>query len=501
LTISVGRFDFKIFSIRRKRKKLESNRLYHEIWRRTINIMSKEKQHSNDLLRKWLRVDISEKERKALRKQGEDDPFLMDAMDGFQETKGIQSKHLDDTRDRLRKRYTQKSESRGVFYITRIAAALAFIAAGMWVVSYLNDNMEGSIAEHVQETPAVLEAPKSLEKEEVSISEDIEEVYVDESYSEFEIVVNNQGTVPASDIKVEEYKYADLKNETSRKKKNTPTTDIPKTKTTTTETPSYDIVEAAPIPEYREPVSGASIAEPEVMMSDATPPIEDSVVYSIDGIKIANSKVTEASKAEASRAKSQSKTMEAATIAITVITGTIVDENGEGLIGASIVEEGTDNGTVTDIDGNFELEISDLNSELMVSYTGFNTQTVGTQNFLGNNNTIALNSEDMTLDEVVVTGYGSADSRTEIPYARNSSLKKYIKDNLQYPEEAKTNKIEGKVVLEFTVNASGRPENITVKKSLGYGCDEEAIRLIENAPAWETNTSGTKAKHTVKFKM
>ena len=107
--------------------------------------MSKEKQHSNDLLRKWLRIDISEKEKNALRKQGADDPFLMDAMDGFNETKGIQSKHFDATRERLRKRYTQKSESRGVFYITRIAAAIAFIAAGLWVVSYLNDNMGGCL--------------------------------------------------------------------------------------------------------------------------------------------------------------------------------------------------------------------------------------------------------------------------------------------------------------------------------------------------------------------
>lgn len=86
------------------------------------------------------------------------------------------------------------------------------------------------------------------------------------------------------------------------------------------------------------------------------------------------------------------------------ITGTVVDENGEPVIGANVVEKGTVNGTITDIDGKFTMEVSE-NAVLMVSYIGFNAQDIeiGTKSSLA----IKLREDTQALDEVVVVGYGT----------------------------------------------------------------------------------------------
>ena len=58
------------------------------------------------------------------------------------------------------------------------------------------------------------------------------------------------------------------------------------------------------------------------------------------------------------------------------VSGQVVDDQGEVLIGVNIVEEGTSNGTVTDFDGNYQITVSSSGSELTFSYTGYNTSTV-----------------------------------------------------------------------------------------------------------------------------
>lgn len=82
----------------------------------------------------------------------------------------------------------------------------------------------------------------------------------------------------------------------------------------------------------------------------------------------------------------------------------VKDADGEALIGASVVVKGTSIGTVTDMDGNFILEVPQ-NGTLVVSYIGFLTQEVKVNG--KNNINITLKEDSQTLDEVVVIGYGA----------------------------------------------------------------------------------------------
>lgn len=84
------------------------------------------------------------------------------------------------------------------------------------------------------------------------------------------------------------------------------------------------------------------------------------------------------------------------------ITGTVVDSEGP-IIGASIMEQGTTNGTVTDLDGNFTLNVKP-GATLEISYIGYEKQIVKVGN--QNNLQITMRSSDATLNEVVVVGYG-----------------------------------------------------------------------------------------------
>ncbi|MBK6545075.1 MAG: energy transducer TonB [Saprospiraceae bacterium] len=61
----------------------------------------------------------------------------------------------------------------------------------------------------------------------------------------------------------------------------------------------------------------------------------------------------------------------------------------------------------------------------------------------------------------------------------------YLSKNIRYPQIARDNHIEGKVILEFIIDKYGMPHSINILKGIGGGCDEEIIRVIQNMPRWK----------------
>ena len=66
----------------------------------------------------------------------------------------------------------------------------------------------------------------------------------------------------------------------------------------------------------------------------------------------------------------------------------------------------------------------------------------------------------------------------------NAALISFITTNLQYPESARENGVEGEVVVSFKVDLTGKIQNVKIIKSLGYGCDQEVERVITLMPKW-----------------
>lgn len=66
----------------------------------------------------------------------------------------------------------------------------------------------------------------------------------------------------------------------------------------------------------------------------------------------------------------------------------------------------------------------------------------------------------------------------------DAALFKFLSENIQYPSSAIKNKIQGKVIVQFTVDNEGQIRNITVVKPLSTDCDNEAIRIVKKFPKW-----------------
>ena len=79
------------------------------------------------------------------------------------------------------------------------------------------------------------------------------------------------------------------------------------------------------------------------------------------------------------------------------------------------------------------------------------------------------------------------------------ALKKFVKQTLQYPKEALLHRVGGSVYLKYEVTERGKVHNISVVNGLGYGCDEEAIRIISLLKYSQVKNRGMKVN--TKFKL
>jgi TonB-linked SusC/RagA family outer membrane protein len=132
------------------------------------------------------------------------------------------------------------------------------------------------------------------------------------------------------------------------------------------------------------------------------------------------------------------------------IKGKVTDTNQEPLIGATILVQGTEQGTITDINGNFQLK-TDPKATLIISYTGFSWKIIDVGNQTVWN--IMLEPEDLKLDEVVVIGYGSQ-RKSQITGAISSLKGKDIQDQ---PVSNLANSMQGRVAGLNVMSASGTP--------------------------------------------
>jgi TonB family protein len=172
-----------------------------------------------------------------------------------------------------------------------------------------------------------------------------------------------------------------------------------------------------------------------------------------------------------------------------VVRGKVVSaEDGSELPGVNVLIKGTNKGTVTNATGNFEIALPQGSEALVFSFIGLTSQEVAIANDEVN---VKMDSDVTQLSEMVVTGYGADENlnKTHLlemaePLGGRKAFKKYLEDQLQYPNQALANEVEGKVTVQFTVLPNGQLSDFKVLKGLGYGCDEEVIRLIKEGPAW-----------------
>lgn len=169
------------------------------------------------------------------------------------------------------------------------------------------------------------------------------------------------------------------------------------------------------------------------------------------------------------------------------VKGTVTDDGGEPLIGASILVKGTSSGTVTDIDGSYALTVPEGGNTLLVSYTGYETREVA----IGTSDMIDITlSEGIALDEVVVTALGVTRNARETVYANQTVG---ADDLLSVTNKNTLEALRGKtagVRLSTGSGSVGASTRIVLRGESSLTGNNNALIVIDGIPIDNQSTAG-----------
>ena len=159
------------------------------------------------------------------------------------------------------------------------------------------------------------------------------------------------------------------------------------------------------------------------------------------------------------------------------VTGVVKDEKGEPVIGANVVEKGTTNGIITDIDGNFELNVVS-SSVLEISYIGYISQEIK----VGNDDQfrIRLVEDTQNLDEVVVVGYGMSRKRDIVSAMANVKGKTFSSASTSNVQDILQGKVAGLDIRTSRFPGDNQSINIRGARSLNAG--NSPLVIVDGVP-------------------
>lgn len=161
------------------------------------------------------------------------------------------------------------------------------------------------------------------------------------------------------------------------------------------------------------------------------------------------------------------------------VTGKIIDDTGEPLIGVSVLVKGTTMGTITDFAGNYSLEVPSGKHILVISYIGYKTQdvTLGKSNQLN----IKMEADTQALDEVVVVGYGVMKKRDVTGAVSSMKNKDVVIAPTNNVMEALSGKIAGMDIMK-TSGQVGEDVEILLRGSRSIYGDNTPLFIIDGIP-------------------
>lgn len=161
------------------------------------------------------------------------------------------------------------------------------------------------------------------------------------------------------------------------------------------------------------------------------------------------------------------------------VTGTVTSgDDGEPIIGATILVKGTSIGTITDLDGNFSLDVPEKNKILQISYVGMTMQEVAVKSHV----TVVLQSDVKHLEEVVVTAMGLNREKKSLGYAiQEVKADELTKAGGASLTSSLTGKVAGVQINQFggTVGASSR---ISVRGNSSLANDQQPLIVVDGIP-------------------
>jgi TonB family protein len=380
-------------------------------------------------IKKYLNGELDARAMHKFERQAQADPFLRDALEGYELSGADHNKNLDELASRLKDRIAKKERRIIPFrFIATAASILLFLFAG--ILWYLNRPTEQE-----KQVVKVKLAPEIKKTK-------IDTLLITEKKTEIATLTKKAPprTIIAHDDAVQQNNIAQ----------------------NTSSSPNADINIDAPVGNSDAKVTEMEPNKPQDSLNSrrTAKDYNNNLSGRIAGIGVNN-----------------------------IIKGIVKDEMNHPIPGATVMIKGTNKTTVTDVNGKFVLPDVSSYSTLNIAYIGYNNQQIAVNK--RDSLVIAMQPNTTSLNEVVVVGYGvkKQDDDQQLYEAAQpangwSDFKKYLKDNAKSPDGK-----SGVVKVSFTVNEYGTLSDFKIKKSLSAETDNAAIQLIQAGPRWITNSN------------
>jgi TonB family protein len=436
--------------------------------------------YKNDI-DKYLKGELTPAQMHALEKKALDDPFLADALEGLQQLPSADfAADVKALEASLNKR-VHKGHNHKWVWLGRIAAGLLLLAVSTYVIILISNRSEKDSVNHL-----ALNKQKELAPQKPSES-------TIPSLSDSASAENGSVSVPAPmEEGAKKNELESMPSTQSRSGAGQALADISEERPQENE--EAKVEEPSVIAKDAEDISKALDSGEKVTSAQQLDPPSSIITHEVekeenvlndDDAGLARKKAAPAAAKTLSNSYNDSRR---------VIRGKVTfADDGTGLPGVNVLVKGSNEGTVTDANGNYQIPVAEDQSTLLFSFIGFASKEVETTD---ETTDVQLEADVSELSEVVVVGYVSASEANSLssptppvmelaaPAGGRRYFKKYLEENLRYPEQALKNEVEGKVTVQFSIGTTGQLSDFRIIRGIGHGCDEEVIRLIKEGPKW-----------------
>lgn len=399
--------------------------------------MGSKKSHiDKKLFRRYLSDEMTNAERNAFEKELQKNPFEAEALEGFE---GVSSSKFEHDLNELSQKITNKKRKNGIPYFAAAATILLLITSGiLWI--QLNQNHQIDKVSEVK--------TEKLEEEHSEPEE--KEAARGETEVDSKVELNKEKEAP---VRTKAQQSIEEKEQTA---------------------------------ETSEPQT-VMILDDEIMVNDLA---ENEAIAEAEPTQTAEEELGQTQSAPLQLSKS------ASTKGNTIRGQVLSDSDGLPLPGVTVVEKGTSNGTITDIEGNFQMELENNSNPVVASFIGMESTEFHPQK--DSDNIITLADDVVGLSEVVVVGYGtqrkeSVTGSTTIfndeplnsgatPIGGISEYKDYLKEKAVLPADFETDKVV--VKLRLSIDSSGEIQDFENLNDADEELIELAKEIVLDGPAW-----------------
>ena len=444
-------------------------------------------------IRKYLNGELDAKAMHRLERQAQDDPFLMDALEGYEKAGANQQKQLDELAARLKNRIEpKKGRIIPLRYLSIAASALIICSAGIWWFN--SDHTTASKKAKVVATNLVLSKPRTATPpvDTVVPSQTVEKAKKDEiaHVAAKPVVAAQQQEPPAGNAAIASQQPSS-KLVLKELRIAQPTADkavIPPAPADSTPLNEMIVMEYSA---KKKPLdTSLFVRKGTIRTGDYKSPPLQQLQSEVPGVQIQSNSTKQSDLNKLTQGNAGGLAMSQLLASQNIQGRVIARDDGLPIQGASVKVAGTDKVAKTNAQGFFDIKADSNKSKLIVTGAGYQSRQVSA-NVRDSVKNISLEPSNSALSEVIVTGYTSqtkeadeTDNNNAHPQNGWSGFKKYLKANANSPDHQ-----TGIVKLSFIIDRFGSISAIKVIKGLSAATDKKAIDIVKDGPEWAGNSN------------